>query len=279
MSYRTLTVCLDDGRDAAGRLGTALGLATRHGAFLNGIHLSYMPSPVLAAYEGAEGLYETLRQDLRLRQAAARDHFLGAAASAGVPAGFLAASNLELTAVTACARACDLLIAGQPAPTDTAAHIGDGFPSRFAFELGRPVLFLPPGPREAADFPHVMVAWNGSRESTRALFDALPLLRRARRVTLVSLLRGPSPAPAHGPVPAADIEGLLRRHGVQARMLVDAGHDDPGEWLLARATDVGDPADLLVAGAYGHGRLTERVLGGVTRTLLEARALPLLLSH
>lgn len=279
MSYHTLTVCLDDGLDSTARLRFALGLAVRHNAFLNGIHLSYMPSPSFAAYDGVDNLYESLLQDLARRQAAAGERFRAAAAGAGVPAAFVAARNLDMNPVTAFARASDLIIAGRPNLADTAAYIGEGFPSRFALEAGRPVLFLPEGTPPVSDFGHVMVAWNGSRESTRALFDALPLLQQAGRVTLLTVARGQSPWPGHGPVPAPDMEGLLRRHGIKPRVLVNTTHESPGEWLLERAADIEDPADLLVAGAYGHSRLAELVLGGVTRNLLDGMTLPVLLSH
>lgn len=279
MDYRSITVCLDDSASSRQRLDLALGLAVRHNAHLSGLHLSYVPSSAFAAYDGAEQLYAALLRDLAQRQAAARDAFLAAARTRNVPAEFIAARSLDIAAATTLARVSDLVIAGQPDLRDTAAYVGEGFPSRFVLEVSRPVLFTPHGFPVGADFEHVMVAWNGSREATRALFDALPLLQAARRVTLLTVLRGDSPWPAGGPVPAPDVRALLQRHGVDARLLENAGGEDAGNWLLARATDLEDPADLLVAGAYGHSRLSELMLGGVTRTLLGQTTLPLLLSH
>lgn len=279
MDYRSLIVCLDDGDSSRERLDFALALAVRHGAHLTGLHLSYMPSGAFAAYEGAEQLYATLQLELAERQAAARMAFLAAAQRHNVPADFIAARNLDIAAATAHARLSDLVIAGQPDLGDTAAHVGDGFPSRFVLELGRPVLFTPPGFPPSPDFGHVMVAWNGSRESTRALFDALPLLLAAQRITVLTVHRADSPRPPGSPVPPPDLPALLRRHGVEARLLENSSREEPGAWLLARATDLEDPADLLVAGAYGHSRLSELVLGGVTRTLLGQMTLPVLLSH
>lgn len=279
MDYRSIIVCLDDSDSTRQRLDFALGLSVRHSAHLTGLHLSYMPSAAFAAYDGVEQIYASLQQDLAVRQAAARDAFLAAARAQNVPADFIAARNLDIVAATAHARVSDLIIAGQPDLRDTAAYLGEGFPSRFVLEVSRPVLFTPHGFPVRTDFNHVMMAWNGSRESTRALFDALPFLQAANRVTLLTLHREDSPWPEGGPVPAPDVLALLRRHGVEARLVVNAGHEDPGNWLLARATDMDDPADLLVAGAYGHSRLSEWILGGVTRTLLGQMPLPVLLSH
>ena len=279
MDYRSIIVCLDDGENARQRMELALGLAIRHDAHLTGLHLSYMPSAAFVASDGAEQLYASLQRDLAQRQSAACDVFLAAARARNVPADFIAARNLDLSAATAYARVSDLVIAGQPDPVDTAAYLGEGFASRFLLDVGRPVLLTPHGLPARVDFDHVMVAWNGSRESSRALFDALPFLQAARRVTLLSVHREGSSWPEGGPVPAPDLQALLRRHGIDVRLVEHVGRDDPGRWLLARATDIEDPADLLVAGAYGHNRLSELVLGGVTRTLLEQMPLPLLLSH
>lgn len=279
MDYHSIIVCLDDSESSRQRMDFALGLAVGHNAHLTGLHLSYIPSSAFAAYDGAEQLYAALLRDLAQRQAAAREAFLAAARTRNVPADFIAARNLDIAAATAYARVSDLIIAGQPDLLDTAAHLGEGFPSRFVLEVSRPVLFTPHGFPAGADFDHVMVAWKGSRESTRALFDALPFLLAAKRVTLLNVRREASPWPEGGPVPAPDVLALLRRHGVDARLVENIGGEDPGSWLLARATDMEDPADLLVAGAYGHSRLSELVLGGVTRTLLEQMTLPVLLSH
>lgn len=279
MTYRNLIVCLDDSAGSSPRLAFALDLAVRHAAHVTGLHLSFMPNPSFAAFDGMERLYDNLERDLAQRQAAAGEAFLAAARARNVPADFVAARNLDIAAATAFSRISDLVIAGQPDLRDTSAYIGEGFPSRFVLEVGRPVLFTPQGVLPRTDFGHVMVAWNGSRESSRALFDALPLLRQAGRVTVLTVHRDDSPWPANSPVPVPDLLGLLRRHGIEARLVANTSREEPGQWLLARATDLEDPADLLVAGAYGHSRLSELVLGGVTRTLLDGMTLPVLLSH
>jgi nucleotide-binding universal stress UspA family protein len=121
------------------------------------------------------------------------------------------------------------------------------------------------------------VAWDASREATRAVNDAIPLLASATTVTVLSV----DPAigrTEHGDVPGADIALHLARHGVNVRVeQTVSGGIGIGDLLLSRASDLG--ADLLVMGAYGHSRLRELVLGGATRTMLKSMTLPVFMSH
>jgi nucleotide-binding universal stress UspA family protein len=123
----------------------------------------------------------------------------------------------------------------------------------------------------------VLVAWNASREATRAVNDALPLLEKAGRVTILAVNpRGG--IGGHGDVPAADIALHLARHGVRAEAAHTVATDIPdGEALLSYAADIG--ADMMVSGGYGHSRARELVFGGVTRTLLHEMTIPVFLSH
>ena len=123
----------------------------------------------------------------------------------------------------------------------------------------------------------MIVAWNGSREATRAVHDALPLLRMAKSVSVFSIAATPADLP-ESRWPGADIAAHLARHGVK----VATGHTvaDPisiGDALLNRASD--DGADLIVMGAYGRSQLREFVLGGATRDVLRTMTVPVLLSH
>lgn len=276
MNYRDMMVCLDDSAHSPARLQFALELARRNGARLTGLHLSYMPQTPYLAYDGVEPLFVRLEAELDKRQSAAREGFEAAAREAGVDTGWLAARSVDMEAIIAFSRLNDLIIAGQPDPSDTATYIGEGFPGRFLLGVARPVLFTPFAYPLTTSMESIIVAWNGSREATRALYDAMPLLHAARRVTVLTVR--PDSAAA-GAIPAPDIAAFLQRHGVVADVLENVSHEDPGAWLLARAQDMDEPADLIVAGGYGHARLTELVLGGVTRTLLRGMTVPVLLSH
>jgi len=121
------------------------------------------------------------------------------------------------------------------------------------------------------------VAWNGSRESVRAVNDAIPLLVDAKRVSVLAL--NPSDGGRiHGDLPSADICLHLSRHGIRAEAQMLSARDiDAGDMLLSCVAD--DSADLLVMGAYGQPRFREMVLGGATRQILKQMTVPVLMSH
>jgi nucleotide-binding universal stress UspA family protein len=122
----------------------------------------------------------------------------------------------------------------------------------------------------------VLVAWDGGREAARAVNDALPILERAKSVTVLSV----NPASEDGSrrEPGADISLHLARHGVkveaQRRITTEIS---AGDAILNEIASKG--SDLLVMGAYGHSRLRELVLGGVTRQILGSMTVPVLMSH
>lgn len=159
---------------------------------------------------------------------------------------------------------------------------GDGararaFFSSLLFESGRPVLAVPPHHPIELPFRHVVVAWKPSRESTRALHDALALITGAASIDVVSVDPEISDD-EHGEDPGVDIATHLARHDLQVNVvnLPRSGHTVATTLLRhAAATE----AQLLVAGGYGHSRLREWILGGTTRELLQAIHLPILFSH
>jgi nucleotide-binding universal stress UspA family protein len=173
------------------------------------------------------------------------------------------------------ARYADLVVAGQPEADDE----GDlrGLADELVFSAGRPVLFVPYAGRFPALGKRVLVAWDAGREAARAVTDALPLLQRAEAVE-VCAFDPEKRARKHGEQPGADVGLYLARHGVKVTVARQSGAGyDVGAQILSRAADVG--ADLVVMGAYGHARVREMVLGGATRTLLEAMTVPVLMSH
>jgi nucleotide-binding universal stress UspA family protein len=175
------------------------------------------------------------------------------------------------------ARYVDLAVVGQPDPKDAAFSTARQVAVATLMSSGRPILVVP----YVGEFPTigetVLVGWKSSRESARAVNDALPLLRNARKVTVLAINpeRGIG---ANGGVPAADIALHLARHGVKAEAAHTVAPDVPdGDVLLNYADDIG--ADLIVAGGYGHSRMREFAFGGVTRTLLTTMTVPVFLSH
>ena len=174
------------------------------------------------------------------------------------------------------ARHADLAILGQPEP-DEPSGTGMRLVEAALLGSGRPILVVPW--IGAAGLPprRVLAAWDGSAPAARALGDALPLLRRAERVSLVVV----DPERLGGRVgeqPGADMATHLARHGVRVEVqAVPSGGLATADVLLDLAADTG--ADLLVMGGYGHSRLRELAFGGTTRDVLARMTAPVLLAR
>jgi nucleotide-binding universal stress UspA family protein len=140
------------------------------------------------------------------------------------------------------------------------------------FESGRPVIIAPPAsPRSIAT--NILIAWNRSTEQARATAFAMPLLRLAERVTILTVegatVAGPS---------GADLARALAINGIAALPIVmTAGKKSAGEIILAKAAELG--CDLIVKGAYTQSRLREMIFGGTTRHILTRAEVPVLMAH
>jgi nucleotide-binding universal stress UspA family protein len=142
------------------------------------------------------------------------------------------------------------------------------------FDAGRPVLVVPYVQKAGIRLDRVMVCWDGSRSAARAVGDAMPFLKRAKAVEVVIV----GDRVKSNEIPGADIAHHLARHGVTVEVKEIVATDiDPANVLLSYAADCS--ADVLVMGGYGHSRLREFVLGGVTRSILATMTIPTLMSH
>jgi nucleotide-binding universal stress UspA family protein len=272
MDLKDLLVHLDSGARCGERLRLAVAIAKRHGARLTGL------------FAEATTLGKSLvgrRSPEHLARAAedARGRLEAACANAGVPSRFWALEGGEdaevIGGAVVCCRRVDLAVLGQQHGDD--APVPDGLVEQVVAGAGRPVLVVP----SIGSYPdtgrRVLVAWTGSREAARALHDALPLLERADRVTVLSL-RLPAESDAAPGLPPLDLAEHLRAHAIDAT----SDHWVVGELsavdaILNRASDEG--SDLAVIGAYGVGRHGLLETGrGTTRAVLETMTLPILLS-
>jgi nucleotide-binding universal stress UspA family protein len=213
-------------------------------------------------------------------QHAAEEAFRQAAAAGGCKdLEWRAPSGPPIDAAVAHGRCADLILVGQPDSALADSSFSARLVSSVLLETGRPMLVIPSIAAPESVGKRILVAWDGGREATRALADAIPFLERAERVTVVSVDPGASMRGAD--VPARErLAAYLRTHGVAARFEHhDLGKADieVGDWLLSRAADWS--IDLLVMGGYGHPRWRERVLGGATRVLLATMTLSVLMSH
>lgn len=293
---RHLLALVGDNDRSDAVLALAAHLARRHGATVVAQHAV---APLMAggggylSPEAAALALQYAEQADRERGAAAAARVARAAARAGIDIPFLAAAGEPVGAALAAARHSDLVLLAQH-------QAGDGQVPGFAGSLlvgaGTPLLFVPGVdvfPPDADGAPRcgrrVLVAWTPTRESTRALRDALPLLAAAESVELVRL----AGAGEDGDEALDGMCDYLRRHGVAATAHVIARGPVPipggvlgngwtpdvpvAETLLSHAADT--QADLIVMGGYGHARAWELALGGVTRTMLASMTVPVLMSH
>lgn len=177
----------------------------------------------------------------------------------------------------ALARRSDLVVMGQADPRRRDASIMQEEIEAVLMRAGRPVLILPYTGNFVLPAARVMIGWNGSREATRAVHDALPLLKSAESVAVFSVATEPSDD-WDADLGAVDIAGHLAHHGVSVTLSRTVADGLPqAAALLNEAADLG--IGLLVTGAYGQTPMRERVLGGVTRSLLEGMTVPVLMSH
>jgi nucleotide-binding universal stress UspA family protein len=278
MTYRTIVVHVGADARRKERLDVACGLAAAFEAHLVGLFAltEFMVPFAVGGNAGA-----VIEAERRWRDDVAREakrDFDAAAQRAGLQtAEWRRSERGALGAARLSARYADLVVVGQHDRDRSAEERMPGFfVEDLALSAGRPILVVP----YAGHFPRlgsrVLVAWNASREAARALTDALPLLQRARSVEVVAFEPQRSDAD-HGAEPGADIALYLARHGVKVTAARQQAGIDIGAQILSRAAD--SDADLIVMGAYGHSRAREIVLGGATRSLLEAMTVPVLMAH
>jgi nucleotide-binding universal stress UspA family protein len=171
------------------------------------------------------------------------------------------------------ARRFDLAVVGQARPKEGASE--ELLIEGALFESGRPVVVVPYVQTQPISLERVLVCWDGSRPATRAIADALPFLRRAKAIDIVAVSgeRGKG-----GELAGTRMARHLARHGLQVEVKrVSSGDVDVPSAIRSHAAETG--ADFMVMGGYGHSRLREFILGGVTRTILTSSTIPVLMSH
>ncbi|GAB3253984.1 universal stress protein [Chitinimonas naiadis] len=278
MSYRNILVHVDSGQQSEARVRFALQMADSYNAHLTGIFVATAPgiAPVGPDAAAAE-VYYAIHQDLERDAEAARARFEQYTRAYRERSSWQQHIGVPVNGLCLSARYHDLIILGQTEPGVPLDGLPVDLVPSVVLGSGRPTLVLPYTGEVANNRKHVLVAWNGSREATRALTDALPLLRRAAKVSVLTVSPDIGPD-GHGEVPGADIALYLARHDVKVQVEQDVAFSrDIGASLLSWSADHG--VDLIVMGLYGHSRLREWVMGGASRTMLSSMTVPVLMSH
>jgi nucleotide-binding universal stress UspA family protein len=279
MGYRSFLVQVDDSDRCDLRIRVAARLARSYGAALQGVYVTSTRemTPFTSAVLPDSVVEHHLRDSGEAQSRAEQRFRAGAVAEQLTAVSWSAPAGAAIDAAILRARYADIAVVGQPLPEDAHAGFASDLVYGMLMNAGRPLLVVP----HFGDFPvvgqNVLIAWKEARESARAVGDALPFLKRAGKVVVMSISSAKGDADRRSDSDAG-IAAYLARHDVVAKVRHEVAEDiDVGNLLLSRAADLS--TDLIVMGAYTRARIAERVLGGVTRLMLQSMTVPVLMSH
>lgn len=274
MDYKTVMVslALDKPNDAC--LAAAGDMAERFGARVIGIAASDLRAPLyFAEGEAAQMLFDQEGDAIRKRLSELEAEFHSSVQKRAKSVEWRSALALPADYIVQEARAADVIVVG--AREETVVDLNAAAdPNQLLMRLGRPLIVVPPS-AQWIDLRSVLVAWKDVKEARRAVFDALPILAIAKDVLVAEVPENGIRAEAFAHV--EDVQAWLRSHGIIASTAVpETTREVTGEldWIAA---NVG--AGLVIAGAYGHSRFSEWILGGVTRHLVKGSSRCSFLSH
>jgi len=278
MSFGTILLHLNGGGRDAANLEYSIRLAEQQKAHLIALRTITPFYPTIGAFgDAAVGVIAELQERYRASERAAANELRANAektcSDAGVPLEWREEEEFADDIVPVHARYADVAILGQPEREKIEPTHSAELPANVVMGSGRPVIIVPYAGTFTKPPRHVLIAWSGTREATRAVHDALPILERANKVSILSV------NPKDGKhLPGADIAAHLARHGCKAEASRTVATDiSVAGAMLSDASDIG--ADFIVMGAYGHSRLREWALGGATRDVLNTMTVPVLLAH
>jgi nucleotide-binding universal stress UspA family protein len=274
MPVKTIATILTQAETCRPVFDAAAAIAGEHGAHIIGLHGEIIdPPPVLSPLDLPDSsvissLYDAASDRTNAIKAAFED--CGARSNVSYEwRPFKGSTGAANAGVIDSVRASDLVVAPQPQAGMVSEH------DTVLFEGGRPILFIPWIDKEFKAFKRVIVAWDGSRGAARAVFDALPLLKKATDIEILTVLHKDAPNADLG---SMEIAASLARHGLNVTTRAQAKEGLQISAVLEnRCSDFS--ADLLIMGAYGTSRIMERIFGGVTHVLLESMTVPVLMSR
>lgn len=275
MTYSTVMVHLDLDEPNDARLHVAGDLAEQFGAKLIGIACCQPQPSVYADGPLAQSLVRQLEAEANEKIQKLEQRFRTAYQNRIENVEWRRAYAVPADYVAREARAADLVITG----ADRSGALSDPSwrldPNELVMKVGRPMMVVPPEV-DRLKLASVVVGWKDTREARRAVVDALPLLQRAKEVTVVEIIENDGDRAAAGRR-VADVSAWLGRHQVDACHMVPNLRGNAVEQLISHASDI--EADMIVAGAYGHTRMREWIFGGVTRDLITKSNRCSFLSH
>ncbi len=279
MAVKDILVHLSSTEGGKSVVDAAVGLAEKHQARLIGLYAGVpydMPTYVIAQLPAE--VIESHQAHVEESAKATAAMFEKVCTANGISHDYREGDWRDPVDEVVCmhARYADMVLIAQPVDDSAVAHARE-VADRIVLHSGAPVMIIPKNSPKKDIGSKVLVGWDGGPHAARAIRDALPILEMASAVKVLCV----DPKPGKyglGDLPGADLAAFLATHGVKA----EADHrsavaGDVGSTLLNEAADYG--ADLIVTGGYGHSRLGELLLGGVTDTLMEQSSIAVLMSH
>ena len=279
MSYKTILVHLDKKSVAEQRIRIAANLATAENACLVGVAMIGISTQTFlqAHIDEKDPVLASHLQFLHDRAARFVQEFETEAKRMGVSSyeGRIVDGEAN-QGISLLARVADLVVIGRTNLEEKSPIVAPDFPEYVMMNAGRPVLIIPQAYEKEIVGQRVIICWNASRESIRAVADAIPILKKANLVQIV-MYNIESEPDVNAELAGSDIALYLARHGINVEVLPPQRNKHIGNALLELAES--QQTDLLVMGGYGHTRFREFLLGGVTRTVLGDSNIPVLMSH
>ncbi|MEH6402174.1 MAG: universal stress protein [Sneathiella sp.] len=274
MSIKTILLHLTNDDRLNVRIDVALNIATEHNAHIRALYvvtpatpptsfMGYIPPEFVERTRGIEA------ENAKAASATLKEE----AAKRNISVTVIKEEGYAAEIINKHALAADLVIIGQVDPEDDKTAQYQYLADEMVIGCPCPIFAVPYAGNFTEFGSHILVGWNNTREAGRALKGAMPFMKKAKKVTLLSI--NPTEDQNH------ENEAALRhleRHGVNAVVKVGHWRDvDVGNALLDSLVDLN--ADMLVMGAYGHSRIREMILGGATKEILGHMTAPVLFSH
>ncbi|GLQ06196.1 universal stress protein [Sneathiella chinensis] len=274
MSIKTILLHLASDENLDSRVEAALGIATQNNAALVGVYSipPITPPTSFMGYIPPEYTEQTLELENK-KALACKAKLEELAARVNVPVSVIIEEGYAPDVVNKYALTADLVVVGQvdPQKSESAPYLT--LINDLVVSCARPILAIPYAGNFKNFGDHILVGWNNTRESSRAIHEAMPFLKAGKKVTLLSI--NPSKDQSG---PDAAMLAHLERHGVKAECKVGHWKDvSAGNAMLDSLVDYS--ADMLVMGAYGHSRIREMILGGATQEILDHMTAPVLFAH
>ena len=277
MTIRDIQVHVDNDRACTKRVDFAVNLAEKINAHLTGVYVSKSyPMPSYDMFPVTADVVEAFDVMLTNKISQARKTFDQSVGPNNAAISWKEVRGSFCYELASQSRYSDLLILGQPDPDDIES-LNNGLADEVILTSGRPCLVVPYSCQKVDFGQSPLIAWDGSSEASRAVHDAMPLLKLAGKATI--LIIDPEKSDTDfGDLPGAMISEHLARHDIDVNIQVSRNSaESTGDTILAFAES--HSHDLVVMGAYGHSRWREIILGGATHSIIKHLKVPVLMSH